>query len=137
MLSIVDKATDVGAKLPAALEDFKKHMNQPAASGEPLNTFHIAFKGEDTIADSESYAQNAEIVLKDNKAMLSELGVLHVNYIVPQGTKSTRYFNFLSCNDYSEVLLHRNMLSVCVCVLVCVYVYFLPCACVRGMHGSL
>jgi len=109
MLSIVDKATDVGAKLPAALEDFKKHMNQPAASGEPLNTFHIAFKGEDTIADSESYAQKAEIVLKDNKAMLSELGVRHVNYIVPQGSKSMRYFTFLSCNDYSEEVLRRDM----------------------------
>jgi len=109
MLSVMDKASDAAGKLPTALADFKAHMDQPAASGEPLNTFHVVFQDEGFIEDSDAFAKNAEIALKDNKAMLAELGIRHVNYVVPQGPKSSRYFTFLSCNDYEEEALRRDM----------------------------
>jgi acetyl-CoA carboxylase/biotin carboxylase 1 len=109
MLTVLDSAADAAAKVPVALADFKAHMGQPAASGEPLNTFHVAFKDSTTVEDADAYAKKGEMVLKDNKAMLTELGVRHVNYIVPQGSKSPRYFTYLSCHDYDEEVLRRDM----------------------------
>jgi len=109
MLTVVDKQSDVASMLPGALADFKTHMDQPSSTGEPLNTFHIAFKDEGMVSDADGFAKEAEIVLKDNKATLLELGIRHVNYIVPQGSKSPRYFTFLSCHDYDEEALRRDM----------------------------
>jgi len=109
MLTLLDNPAAVAGKLPAALADFKAHMKQPASTGEPLNTFHVAFKDDAFVTDADQYAKEAEMVLKDNKDMLTELGVRHVNYIVPQGSKTPRYFTFLSCHDYDEEMLRRDM----------------------------
>jgi acetyl-CoA carboxylase/biotin carboxylase 1 len=109
MLTVMDKAADAAAKLPKALADFKEHMKQPAAAGEPLNTFHLTFTSEDTIDDADKFAKDGESVLKDNKAMLQEMGIRHVNYVVPQGSKSVRYFSYLQCHDYDEEALRRDM----------------------------
>ena len=104
-----NQAADAAAKLPKALADFKEHMKQPAAAGEPLNTFHLTFTSEDTIDDADKFAKDGESVLKDNKAMLQEMGIRHVNYVVPQGSKSVRYFSYLQCHDYDEEALRRDM----------------------------
>ena len=112
MLTVLDSPDAAAAQVPKALADFKAHMKgQPAASGEPLNTFHVAFKDGAVSADmdADKMAKNGEIVLKDNKEMLKELGVRHVNYIVPQGSKSPRYFTYLSCHDFDEEVLRRDM----------------------------
>ena len=52
-----NQAADAAAKLPKALADFKEHMKQPAAAGEPLNTFHLTFTSEDTIDDADKFAK--------------------------------------------------------------------------------
>ena len=108
-----NQAADAAAKLPKALADFKEHMKQPAAAGEPLNTFHLTFTSEDTIDDADKFAKDGESVLKDNKAMLQEMGIRHVNYVVPQGSKSVRYFSYLQCHDYDEEALRRDMRACC------------------------
>jgi acetyl-CoA carboxylase/biotin carboxylase 1 len=82
---------------------------QPAASGEPLNTFHVAFQSEPMVTDVELLVKSSEVTLKDNKPMLNELGIRHVNYFVAQGSKAPRYLTFLSCHDYDEEELRRDM----------------------------
>uniref|UniRef100_A0A0K6S787 Uncharacterized protein n=1 Tax=Chromera velia CCMP2878 TaxID=1169474 RepID=A0A0K6S787_9ALVE len=111
---LVEDEAALESDFGSIVETLKKEVDASGDSQEssPLNVVHVAMlkpKKDDRDDGWEEYAQSMEKLVQSRTAELCAAKTRTVNLMIPQTPRATRYFSFLSKEDFTDSKLRRDM----------------------------